>query len=219
MRRALRRNRSVYADGVKVIEKSAANNRVGKSVALALALSVAATSAALAADLPAPPPVYYKEPPIVYNWTGFYIGGNIGAAWSGLSGGNFSDTIDSTFTAPTNVQFMGGGQIGVNYEFWGGVVIGAEAMFDWLPNTVNALHDGNCSRWHCRLLWHDQQPMADHRDRPRRLCMGPCAPLWQGRRRLGRNEQSYDCDRWRAAGKFRQRHQHQQFWLYRRVRP
>ena len=33
---------------------------------------------------------------------------------------------------------MGGGQIGMNYEFWGGVVIGAEAMFDWLPNTVNA---------------------------------------------------------------------------------
>jgi hypothetical protein len=26
----------------------------------------------------------------------------------------------------------------VNYQFWGGVVIGAEAMFDWLPNTVNA---------------------------------------------------------------------------------
>ena len=97
-----------------------------------------ATSAALAADLPGPapiPPPVYKEPPIVYNWTGFYIGGNVGAAWSGLSGSNFSDTIGSTFTAPTNVQFMGGGQVGVNYQFWGGVVIGAEAMFDWLPKS------------------------------------------------------------------------------------
>ena len=94
---------------------------------------------ALAADLPAPVlPSVYKEPPVLYTWTGFYIGGNIGAAWQGLSGTNFSDTIGSTFTAPTNVQFMGGGQVGVNYQFWGGVVIGAEAMFDWLPNTTNA---------------------------------------------------------------------------------
>ena len=34
-------------------------------------------------------------------------------------------------------KFLGGGQVGVNYEFYGGVVIGAEAMFDWLPNTTN----------------------------------------------------------------------------------
>jgi outer membrane immunogenic protein len=94
---------------------------------------------ALAADLPAPGlPSVYKEPPVVYTWTGFYIGGNIGGAWQGLSGTNFTDTIGSTFTAPTNVQFMGGGQVGVNYQFWDGVVIGAEAMFDWLPNTENA---------------------------------------------------------------------------------
>jgi outer membrane immunogenic protein len=32
-----------------------------------------------------------------------------------------------------------GGQVGVNYEFYGGVVIGAEAMFDWLPNTQNTI--------------------------------------------------------------------------------
>jgi len=106
--------------------------------AFALALCVAATSAALAADLPIaapiPPPVYV---PPVYNWTGFYIGGNIGADWSGLSGNNFSDTLGSTFTAPTNVQFMGGGQVGVNYQFWSGVVIGAEVMFDWLASSAN----------------------------------------------------------------------------------
>ena len=33
---------------------------------------------------------------------------------------------------------MGGGQAGVNYQFWDGVVIGAEVMFDWLPSTQNA---------------------------------------------------------------------------------
>ena len=106
--------------------------------AVGLALSTGAPSAALAADFPAPvqPPVY-KEPPTPYNWTGLYVGGNIGAAWSGLSNTNFSDTIGSSFTAPTNVQLMGGGQIGVNYQFWGGVVIGAEAMFDWLAVSNN----------------------------------------------------------------------------------
>jgi outer membrane immunogenic protein len=138
MRRKLRRNRGKNAGSTNASKAGVAHNRVGQSVVFAFALCCGATSAARAADLPAPapipPPVY--APP-VYNWTGFYIGGNLGAAWRGLSGSNFSDTIGSTFTAPTNVQFMGGGQVGGNYQFWGGVVIGAEAMFDWLPNTAN----------------------------------------------------------------------------------
>jgi outer membrane immunogenic protein len=102
---------------------------------------------ALAADLPppmAPPPrapaVYYPPPP-VYNWTGFYIGGNVGAGWN--STGSISDTALSTFSTSTNTSFIGGGQVGVNYEFWGGVVIGAEAMFDWVPNTSNTINASN----------------------------------------------------------------------------
>src|SRR4029077_20716709 len=73
-----------------------------QSVALALSLCLGAI-AGFAADLPPPSPAYL---PPVYNWTGFYIGGNIGAEWSGLSGTNFSHTLGSTFTAPTNVQFL-----------------------------------------------------------------------------------------------------------------
>ena len=94
------------------------------------------TSAASAAYLPGQPlmPIY-KAPPVVYNWTGPYIGGNLGGAWSGLSGTNFSDTLGSSFNAATDLQLMGGGQIGINYQFWSGVVIGAEAMFDWLPGS------------------------------------------------------------------------------------
>src|SRR5262249_52199762 len=96
---------------------------------------------AFAADLPAAapiPPTAYL--PSVYNWTGFYIGGNVGAGWSGISdtNTNFSDTLGSTFSAQTNVQFLGGGQVGVNYEFANGIVIGAEAMFDWASNSQNA---------------------------------------------------------------------------------
>jgi outer membrane immunogenic protein len=113
-----------------------------KRLAFALALSIGASTAALAADLPPPPPMPRAPAtyiPVVppYNWTGFYIGGNLGAGWNNT--GSLSDTFTSSFTANTTTQFLGGGQVGVNYEFWGGVVIGAEAMFDWLPNTGNTV--------------------------------------------------------------------------------
>jgi outer membrane immunogenic protein len=112
-----------------------------KRYAFALALSVRAVSAVHAADLPARvpalPPIYV---PPVYNWTGFYIGGNLGAGFSNIS---LTDTNNNTFSSSLSGAFLGGGQAGVNYEFGGGVVIGAEAMFDWIPvtkNTITALN-------------------------------------------------------------------------------
>jgi outer membrane immunogenic protein len=104
---------------------------------------VGAGSDALAADFPppvAPPPqapATYLAPGPYYSWTGFYIGGNVGVGLS--SGGNGSDTALSTFSLPTNTSFLGGGQVGFNYEFYNNVVIGAEAMFDWLPNNTNTI--------------------------------------------------------------------------------
>ena len=134
-----RSNRGEATSGAKATKSVRADNRARQSVAFALALCAGASSVAFAADLPAavPPPVY-KAPPVVYSWSGLYVGGNIGAAWNGLSGSSFSDTLGSTFTAPTNVQFMGGAQVGANYQFGSGVVIGAEVMFDGLPKTQNA---------------------------------------------------------------------------------
>ena len=114
-----------------------------KRLALAFALCAGTMSAALAADLPAPapalPPVYVPPSPI-YNWTGFYVGGNLGVGWNGGGNSDISDTFGSTFSTNTNAQFLGGAQVGVNYEFWGGFVVGAEAMFDWLPNTTNTIN-------------------------------------------------------------------------------
>ena len=129
MRRTLNRDRD---NDSKI---SVAALWAAESATLAFALLFAATSAALAADLIQP--TAYAPP--VYNCTGFYVGGNVGAGWSGLSSTNFSDTLGSTFTAPTNVQFLGGGQVGANYQFSNGLVIGAEAMFDWLSNSQNAI--------------------------------------------------------------------------------
>ena len=96
---------------------------------LALAISVLAVSAAsaLAADLP----VYTKAPVIVapiYDWTGFYVGGNVGYSW-----GRSNDTSTLTngagivlFTSigSTNMDgIVGGGQVGYNWQrqnwLWG----------------------------------------------------------------------------------------------------
>jgi outer membrane immunogenic protein len=64
----------------------------------------------------------------------FYLGGNLGAGFSNIS---LTDTNNNTFSSSLSGVFLGGGQAGVNYEFGGGVVIGAEAMFDWIPVTKN----------------------------------------------------------------------------------
>jgi outer membrane immunogenic protein len=117
-----------------------------KWLACVVALSVAGGTAALAADFPppvAPSPATYVPiaPPYPYNWSGFYIGGNLGASWN--SPGSATDTLGSTFGTTTNTSFLGGGQVGVNYELWSFFVIGAEVMFDWLPNTQNTVNVTN----------------------------------------------------------------------------
>ena len=96
----------------------------------AAVIHLTASQSVRAADIgprgyPAPAPA----PALVYaplKWTGCYVGGNIGGAWSsvdlsGVSGANFS---------ATNSGFAGGGQIGCDYkwnEFW---VVGIRNMLD-----------------------------------------------------------------------------------------
>jgi outer membrane immunogenic protein len=90
---------------------------------------VAMAAPAVAADLAvkaAPPP-----PPPVFSWTGFYIGANIGGAWAH---NNWTDTLFLTnFNNNNNGRFIGGGQIGGNYQI-GSFVIGGEWDFDWAGN-------------------------------------------------------------------------------------
>ncbi len=111
---------------------------LGLPGALALAAGLAAAVAgplalaapALAADLPrraAPPPAFTPVP--VFTWTGFYAGVNAGAGFGG-GGGTFTDATYGTVTPGSrDAAFVGGGQIGYNYQFTpgSGFVIGAEA--------------------------------------------------------------------------------------------
>jgi len=97
--------------------------RILLSTSAAIALC-AASSVAYAADMAvrAPPPL-----PPLYNWTGFYLGANIGGAWGNADlHGNFTGANWSL----SNSGFMGGGQLGYNYQM-GAFVLGVEWDFDW----------------------------------------------------------------------------------------
>jgi outer membrane immunogenic protein len=80
------------------------------------------TTSAFAADLA--PRMYAKAPPpavVVYDWTGFYIGGNVGYSWGRSSDAstltNGAGTVLFSSTDKTNLNgFLGGGQIGYNWQ-------------------------------------------------------------------------------------------------------
>jgi outer membrane immunogenic protein len=103
-----------------------------KTLITSVALVALGTTAAGAADLAvkAPPPA---PPP--FSWTGFYVGANIGGAWSN---NRWTDTVFLTnFNNGNNGVFIGGGQIGGNYQV-GQFVIGGEWDFDWAANNNNS---------------------------------------------------------------------------------
>jgi outer membrane immunogenic protein len=116
-------------------------NAIG--VAAALALSFEFGAAASAADLSAQPPapVYTKAPPPApaYNWTGFYVGGNVGYGW-GNEDGNWNVSGVAPFACPGPAGFtfcpaigesnklsgaLGGLQTGYNWQF-GNYLAGVE---------------------------------------------------------------------------------------------
>jgi outer membrane immunogenic protein len=83
----------------------------------------ALVTATIVANLPAA--VYAKPPaPVVavYNWTGFYVGGNIGYSWGSSSSTEaFSDTTSGSILSASANRFdmngaIGGGQAGYNWQ-------------------------------------------------------------------------------------------------------
>jgi outer membrane immunogenic protein len=107
-------------------------------------LSVCAAMALMGVSAQAADVLVKKAPPQsavpVWNWTGFYIGGNLGGAWAksdwledaALSGagGPFPGFVDASINA---ASFLGGAQAGYNYQA-GWAVFGVEADLDFTDN-------------------------------------------------------------------------------------
>jgi outer membrane immunogenic protein len=103
-----------------------------KGLLFTLAAAVGLTAGpALAADIAVKAPVYKAPPPAsVSTWTGCYIGGNLGGGWNHkhfdfpFGGGLFDEgTLNQG-------GFVGGGQLGCDYQFGSSFVVGVQGMFD-----------------------------------------------------------------------------------------
>ena len=77
-----------------------------------------------AADVVRPVPYPLALP--VYNWTGFYIGANLGGAWAS---GTLSDSFTGGSVSASSSGVIDGGQLGYNFQN-GNFVFGAELVFD-----------------------------------------------------------------------------------------
>jgi len=99
-----------------------------------VALVALGTASAVAADLPAR--TYTKAPVYaapVYNWTGFYAGVHIGAAFGGDNG--FTTTDPTVVGSNRDAAFLGGGQIGADYQFAPNWLVGIEGQISGLSNS------------------------------------------------------------------------------------
>jgi outer membrane immunogenic protein len=148
-------------------------------VLAAVASLLSTAAAAVAADLPPRPRPIYKAPApayVTYNWTGFYLGGHVGYGWSTVTG---TDPTDGSRSSGRLRGFLGGGQIGYNYQI-GSFVLGIEGDYSWAdvkrtdvvpPLTTTLKHDffataaGRLGYAADRWLWYAKGGGAWTRDR------------------------------------------------------
>jgi outer membrane immunogenic protein len=107
----------------------------GSIAAAAMTLAVPALAADMAprySKAPMAPPV------VVYNWTGCYIGGNVGGGWARIREtrtdvviGGVAFAAPADFGSSEGTGVIGGAQIGCDYQFAGNFVIGVQGMFDF----------------------------------------------------------------------------------------
>jgi outer membrane immunogenic protein len=76
------------------------------TVGCVAAVLAATPVTAQAADTGRPPPPYRAPMAVIYDWTGFYVGGHVGGGWTGGDNGQSG--------------FVGGGQVGFNYQVGSG---------------------------------------------------------------------------------------------------
>lgn len=97
------------------------------SASVAVAALGTSVGGAMAADIYTPPPpiespIYSPAP--VLSWTGLYIGVHGGYGWGSAQATHGNGTASAADTSPSG--WLAGGQIGANYQFENGLVIGIE---------------------------------------------------------------------------------------------
>lgn len=114
-----------------------------KFIVSAVTASALFCAPAVAADIPAKGP-FYKAPPAVFNWTGFYGGVNAGYAWDP----NYAlERPAGTFDIPLFLEprgGFGGLQLGYNWQLSRIWLIGIEADFQFadISDTYNFIYPG-----------------------------------------------------------------------------
>ena len=91
---------------------------------LAATLLCGVTGSAFAADAIVQEPVIVA--PAVFNWTGGYVGGQVGYLWGD---GNFTSDAGIADVGPDG--WLGGIYVGYNYQMANNVVLGVDADFAW----------------------------------------------------------------------------------------
>jgi outer membrane immunogenic protein len=95
--------------------------------AVAVIALIGTSSGAIAADLGRPPPAPPPIMPLFYNWSGFYIGANVGGAWAS---GTLTDNLTGASFTGNHSGVIGGGTIGYNWQVAPMFVLGVEGTFD-----------------------------------------------------------------------------------------
>jgi outer membrane immunogenic protein len=121
-----------------------------KKFVIAISALAASTVGAFAADMAARP--YTKAPPLppapIYSWGGFYVGANVGGAWARSNvtdvNGFASGALPGTVTSIDRSGFLGGGQIGYNWQT-GAFVFGIEGDGGWMDLGGKTLLTGTSS--------------------------------------------------------------------------
>jgi outer membrane immunogenic protein len=110
---------------------------VRKFLIASIALAAQIAGPAGAADLPVKT-IYAPAAPVIYSWwTGCYLGGNLGAAWSRIQYTHDNSVVVEDFTFnPTT--FIGGFQLGCQYQ-WDRWVFGVEGT--WAGTGLKQAHE------------------------------------------------------------------------------
>ena len=105
-----------------------------RKILLGTASLIALVTPAMAADMRA---ALYKAPPLaaVWSWTGCYVGGHAGGLWAKQKdwivrtpGGAF---FGQSLGGHEADGWLGGAQAGCDYQFAGGLLVGAQGDYAW----------------------------------------------------------------------------------------